>query len=675
MNRTFVSVVVLLTLLVSSSVAMVHGEANWVSLKGKSSIEAPSAEVLKSNQNETIIKFTTSGFFSENISENGVTYQRLEFPAYATTLDVGKPELPVISELVGIPGSADVTVSIVDYKETTLSGHKVHPFQTPLLENEKRVAFDIDKGFYRQNEFYPNQPASVGDPGIWRDLRVVSLKVSPLRYNPVTGELKVYSEITVRLDYTGSSNKNVKAPLRRPITTNYERMYGSTVLNYGQMNLDVNDGFTADFETDGAYDYLIIANDAFMSNMTPFVNWKNSIGLATTIVPISSIGANDTLIKAYIANEYTSNGISYVLLVGDEADVPSHIVETPAPGHRVDSVLSDYWYSLLDGDDDFADLAIGRFSVGSSSDVDNMVSKSVTFESTPPEGDWLEKSLLVANWEDAPLKYQECSEQIRTAAETSSGTYSVLYPDFTTAYGASFANGGDEASNADVINHFNDGFRLVNYRGHGDNNIWYYWNVYGEHFELSDVDALDNGQMTPVVFSIACMNNNLLYNYTTIGEAFTRGDDAAVAYLGASNPSYTIVNHDYDKQLYAIVYDEGTNAVGDASNEASVRAINIWGTYGVENAIMYLWLGDPSLQLIYDGQYFSCCLIPGDVNHSGNLDAMDLTYFVNWAWADGDEPPCMDEADANGDSEVSTQDLLYLINYLWNDGPPPPACP
>ncbi|MEW6412698.1 MAG: C25 family cysteine peptidase [Candidatus Zixiibacteriota bacterium] len=675
MNRTLMSVAQLLTLLVFGSVVTVYGEANWISLEGNSLIETPSAEVLQSNQNETVIKFTISGFFSEDITENGVTYQKLQFPGYATTVDISKPELPVISELVGIPGNANVSVSIVDYKETTLPGYKVHPFQTPLLEGEKRVRFDIDEAFYRQNAFYPGAMASVGDPGIWRDLRVVSLKVNPLAFNPATGELNVRSEITVRLDYTGISDKNVKAPLRRPIATNYDRMYGSTVLNYGQMNLEVNDAYTTEPETDGVYDYLIIANDAFMDNMAPFVNWKNSNGLATTMVPISSIGANDALIKAYIANEYATNGIRYVLLVGDHADVPSHIVEAEGPGHFIDSSVSDYWYALLEGDDDYADLAIGRFSVTSATHVDNMVNKSMVFGSNPPGGDWLEKSLLVANWEDAPDKYQLCCEQIRTAAEIPFNNYSVLYPNFTTCYGASFANGGDEASNADVINYFNQGFRLINYRGHGDPESWQYWNVYGEYFRIAQAEAIDNGQLTPVVFAINCLNNDLLYSTATIGETFTRSDDAAVAYLGASDPSYTTPNHDYDKALYACVFDEGINALGDASNEASVRVIDLWGTYGVANAMMYLWLGDPSLQLIYDDGSVSCCRVPGDVDHSGEFDPLDITFFVKWVWQQGAEPPCLDEADADGDGEVSVLDLEYLINYIWKDGPAPAACP
>jgi len=625
MRRVVVSVVLLVLLLFISTEPAFASE-DWIPLNGSTSAQKPTAEVLSSNSNETVVRFTIDGFWSQEIIEEGIAYQALRFPDYATTLDVGKAQLPVISELIGVPGDAVVRVSVVDYTEVTLTGYNVYPFQTMLREPETRTTFDIDQAFYQRDAFYPEKLASAEAPGIWRDLRVVSLKVNPIRYNPATAELKACSEITVKLDYTSGSSVNVKGPLTRPVAPNYDRMYSSTVINYdGNMGLGMGEESGHDIGTDEEYDYLIIAADAYMSNMTPFVNWKNSQGLVTNIVPISSVGADVVSIRNYISDEYFTNGIRYVLLVGDESAIP---------GYTGYGFISDYYYALVDGGDNFADLAIGRFSVTTTTHVDNMVNKSITFESNPPGGDWMQKSLLVANWEDAPGKYQLCSEQIRTAAETQSGTYNILYPDFTTAYGASTSKGGDEASNADVINYINEGQRLVNYRGHGSENSWQYWNIYREYFELSDVADINNGQMTPVVFSIACLNNNLSYPVATIGEAFTRDNDAAVAYLSASDPSYTLPNHDYDKQLYAAVFDEGINAIGDASNESSVRTIDLWGNYGVDNARMYLWLGDPSLQLVAASFWADTTFgwIPLDVN----FDVFCPFTVDSWVWDFGD---------------------------------------
>ncbi|UCG61661.1 MAG: T9SS type A sorting domain-containing protein [Candidatus Zixiibacteriota bacterium] len=590
MKRTFVSVFLVIIVLTGFAGSVLAGSV-WVSLTDRTSQLGPKATVLASNGAETTVKFTVDGFWSSETGENGQIFTRLKFPGYGSTLDIGKPELPVISELIGVPGNSRVQVEVVDFKEEILTGYNVFPLQTPLRETERRVKFDINPVQYSTNSFFPEQMASVSDPAIWRDVRVVTLKVNPVRYNPVTGELKVCTEMTVRLDYSGISDINVKTAPTKPIAPNYARMYRSAVLNYNYLGLEERQSGRFNETTDGGYDYLIIAKDDYVDDLAPFTTWKNTQGLTTQVVPISQVGNKVDDFKAFIADEYFSNGISYLLLVGNEMDIPAE---------KMLGIFSDYMYTCIEGDDYYADIAAGRFCVNNETHVDNMVNKSVTFESNPPPGEWLEKSLLVANWEEAPEKYQQCKEEIRTADQTPYGSYSVLNPDFTTAYGASFENGGDEASNADVVDYFNEGFRLVNYRGHGNNDIWWYWNVHEEHFGLSDVAAIDNGQMTPVVFSIACYNANLPYLETTLGEAFTQGDDGAVALLGATDESYTDPNHDYDKQLYKCVFDEGINAIGDASNEASVRLLQLWGNYGMLNARMYLWLGDPSLQLIYN---------------------------------------------------------------------------
>jgi len=615
MHRTFLSIFLTLSLFVIGFALTASGEANWVSVNGTSGPAKPTATVLSSNESETVVKFTIHGFWSEEIFEDAVAYQTIRFPGYAGTLDIGNPHMPVISELIGIPGSANVNVSVIDYQSVTLPGYNVYPFQTPLHETEERVTFDINQSTYRQNAFYPDWTATAGAPGIWRDLRVVNLRVCPIAFNPATGDLRAYSEVTVKLEYAGTSDVNVKEPLNRPIPANYDRMYRGSVLNYEHLNIDDNM-----MTVDAAYDMLIIADDAYMSNMASFVAYKNGAGLATNIVAVSSVGTTYTAIKNYINTEYQTNGISYVLLVGDESDIP---------GYTGYGFFSDYYYALLEGSDDYADIAVGRFCVKGTTDVNNMVNKSMTFEGSPPAGDWLTKSLLIANWELAPTKYQECKEEIRTASFLPGSTYDVLYPDFTTCYGASFANGGDEASNADVINYFNEGFRLVNYRGHGDETSWQYWNVYGQYFRVTDVASINNGQLTPVVFSIACLNGNLSASTQTLGEAFTVGDDAAAAMLCASDPSYTTPNHDYDKQLYATIFDEGINAIGDASNEASVRVINLWGSYGITNARMYLWLGDPSMQMIYGGSVGPpppTLLSPPDGSHYDD----PLTVLLDW---------------------------------------------
>jgi hypothetical protein len=481
------------------------------------------------------------------------------------------------------------------------------------MEGEERVAFDIDADLYARDAFYPENIVEVDEPGIWRDIRMVSLRVNPVQYNPATGELRIYQRLTVRVEYYGTSRTNVLTPRQRPIASHQREIYRSTILNYGF--LDLNRGEEGSKQT---YDLLIISVDALVPSVASLVAWKNSQLIDTKLTLLSAVPGGTTAndIKNYITSEYNSSNISFVLLVGDINDLPIYTGYT--------GMISDYWYALLTGSDDWPEVAVGRISATTTTQVQNVVNKSIAFEDSPT-GDWLDRALLVANFENAPGKYQQAKEEIRTATDTPSGTYRVMYPTFTTAYGASAANGGDDATNADVTTAINNGQVVVNYRGHGDTGEWWNWNTGGQSFTNADAKALNNGDMTPVVFSIAC-NNNELDAGECLGEAFTNEDDAAVAFLGATRPSYTTPNHTYDKQLFSAVFDEGLISIGNASNLAAIRIIQQHGSSGLTNARMYLWLGDPSLTFSLDpsnkSYWFVVIDTSGSMGYSGGVRIM-----------------------------------------------------
>ena len=110
------------------------------------------------------------------------------------------------------------------------------------------------------------------------------------------------------------------------------------------------------------------------------------------------------------------------------------------------------------------------------------------------------------------------------------------------------------------------------------------------------MSALSNGNKTPIVFNIACLNHYLLVD--CLGEAFmNKYPGGAVASLGATNPSYTIPNHDYDKELFRQFTLYGEYRIGWMSNAAATHIIDIHGDMGIDNAQMFLWLGDPATEV------------------------------------------------------------------------------
>ncbi len=75
----------------------------------------------------------------------------------------------------------------------------------------------------------------------------------------------------------------------------------------------------------------------------------------------------------------------------------------------------------------------------------------------------------------------------------------------------------------------------------------------------------------------------------------------------------------------------------------------------------------------------ACCRYGGDIDHSGGTpDISDLVHLVDYMFADGPEPPCLEEADVDGSggpSPVDISDLVYLVDYMFSGGPEPAECP
>jgi hypothetical protein len=66
--------------------------------------------------------------------------------------------------------------------------------------------------------------------------------------------------------------------------------------------------------------------------------------------------------------------------------------------------------------------------------------------------------------------------------------------------------------------------------------------------------------------------------------------------------------------------------------------------------------------------------ISGDVNHSGDVNGLDVIYLVNYL--KGGPPPPLEvdgfypEADANGSCDVNGLDVVYLVNFFKGGSPP-----
>jgi hypothetical protein len=259
------------------------------------------------------------------------------------------------------------------------------------------------------------------------------------------------------------------------------------------------------------------------------------------------------------------------------------------------------WYADIEppaSPDDYFDVGIGRLCPADTADLNRQIRKTLMFEKSPPAtSDWCSKVTLAAHSEQYPGKYSACTR----------GIYN--YPYAWYHYTFDTIMGGTNGTNAMVSADINEGRVVVNYRGHGSETAWTGWAAGGGSWTASEIAALANGDMTPVVINCCCLNH-VLSAGTCIGESWmSKYPGGAVASLGASEASYTIPNHAWDSMLIRSLGDTGRVAVpgvrdyvmptwdlGWMLNNADAYIQKYYSSQGgTDNARMYFWLGDPAL--------------------------------------------------------------------------------
>lgn len=552
--------------------------------------------VLKNDVSSYQVEVTINGIYDWQIKDKHGNFHRLFLDGGGTLLSHGEPMLPLISQIIAIPPGAEVSASIVEEKWVDIKIGRILPAQLSSRDNYSNNSFQYDERIYYQ-PYYP-PIVSVSREHTWRGIRNVGINVCPLKYYPDENKLSVLSKFILNVSFDRNTDINVKDIV--PYAEDFCLFDNTAYSIPNRQRSGINN-----------HNYLIICNNLSIlqsDELKKFKIWKALRGFNTTIVSLDSILTSSTYsqdeVKEYIRNEVGSGG--YVLLVGDNNSIPTASVNSFSPGTR--RIRGDYWYGYDSGYGEWeADIAVGRFSTNSAWEFENMVNKTIRYESTSPLSD---STLLVAHKED-PTYYggfQYWCEMIRK------NNYDEPMS-FIKAYGASVENTGTNATNAFVISKINNGVPIVCYIGHGYFNYWgglfglngssnpnYGWNASCESFYSSEVANMDSTACTVLFANSAntaniCVSGNML-------EAFTRGTYGAVAYVGSTTEGdgFEFFNESYGYALFDNLLKSGVYHLGDIVNLSLIASVN--GNYGgngyyyaKDNAVSYICGGDPTLEL------------------------------------------------------------------------------
>lgn len=555
-----------------------------VTTTGNPAIEAT---LVQSSPESSIIQYTFSSFVLKETSTRQGVFHTLGLEETVPVLESGVPEIRINAQSIIIPddGVMQIEVLYSDYQDFT--GINLIPSRGNLYRDTDPKEVPYVKGaVYQQDKFYPGELATLRDPYVLRDFRGQTVVVQPFQYNPVTGVLRVYHNITLKVSKQGSGGLNAlnRAAQPKVLDEDFVQLYKRHFINYGIFGVT----YTPVSENGKM---LVISHGPFMPAMADFVKWKNQKGIPCQMVDVATIGTTAAAIKTYVTNYYNTNGLTYLLLVGDAAQVPTNSVTA---GH------SDNAYAYITGNDHYPEFFVGRFSAENIQHVQTQVLRTLTYEINPDTvGGWFKKAIGIAS-EEGPGDDNEYDYQhIRNMLTDLMGfTYTSNAEFYEGSQGGNDAAGNPTA--AQVQTGVNAGGSVILYTGHGSNTSW---GTSG--FSNTDVAALSNTGRWPFVWAVACVNGNFV-STTCFAEAWlraTKNDQpiGAVAYFGSTiNQSWDPPMEGQDEMVDVLKESYPTNikrTFGGLSISGCMKMNDTYASAGDEMTDTWTIFGDPSLQV------------------------------------------------------------------------------
>lgn len=169
-----------------------------------------SVTLLPSDSRSIELEFTIDGFHTETLQHEGKTYQRICIQDTIQSAMPGEPQLPQCGTMVGLPVIHGVSLDILDAQYETLQGYNIYPAPKSGIEGENQDTFpsgSIKQTFfenqhiYTSNAFFPDTPVKMGNKGYLRDQPVAQVHFTPVQFNPVTGEVRIYRKIVARVSW------------------------------------------------------------------------------------------------------------------------------------------------------------------------------------------------------------------------------------------------------------------------------------------------------------------------------------------------------------------------------------------------------------------------------------------------------------------------------------------
>ncbi|MEA3443727.1 MAG: C25 family cysteine peptidase, partial [Bacteroidota bacterium] len=560
---------------------------------------------------------------------DGTSFSMLNLKGFSHTKEIGKPAVPAHNEIIAVPLGAKATIKIhkLSYRDT--SGFLCYPAQAPSPDsyNAPQPKFTYNEEFYTHDVIYPEMPVEIIERLKWRGMEMLIVQVRPVLYNPYQKKYRMYSEIEFSVEFEGGSDFVDASQHSR----DFLKIYSAAFRNRSSIEKEISKKQNTIQNIKGdARNYIIITTDEYYDAAEKLAGWKNQLGYSVEIVSQSNWTSSE--VKSAIESRYQNwtPKPDYFVILGDHPDVPAQ---------DMGSHVTDLYYACMDGGNDFwPDMARGRISVSTNSYAHSVINKIIKYESVPVSNpDFYSTGTHAAYFQESSTPGYAERRFAQTAEESLFYMQNQLGFDVNRVYvtGSSVSptnwNYGNysageaipsyllkpgfawDGSASDINTHINNGSLYVLHRDHGFELGW------GDpYYDLSNINNLSNGDLTPVVFSINCLTGKFNVSECFAEKFLRKNPGGAVGVFAHAEVSYSGYNDGLAMGLFDAIWANpglipnftgsgGVNnpgatphdpilTMGHVLNHSLIRMMETWGVNQYSNELFH-YFGDPAMKM------------------------------------------------------------------------------
>ncbi|HOC88605.1 MAG TPA: C25 family cysteine peptidase [bacterium] len=356
----------------------------------------------------------------------------------------------------------------------------------------------------------------------------------------------------------------------------------------------------------GDIDYVVIAPRSFLagSALNGLMQHRQSQGHRAAGVAVEDIfnylnhGRRSPLaIKAFLKWAAGRWPLKYCLLAGDGS-----FLRTPVRGDTLDLVpvymrqtlkygasASDFWYTLLEGEDEIPDLCIGRLPARTPDQLEVVVDKIIDHETGAVNGDWHNRLLFVGG---NTMIFR--TKGMALAAKAPPAWSPAML--FTTSDpGRSpdpfFGN------TPELLDFIDQGCSVIGFHGHGGGAIWSDDGLLG----LEDVAAMNNRGRYPLILSMTCFTGAF---EQPVGENLAETmlfapEKGTMAFFGAGGYGWLENDDMLQSAIMSCLYENPEATLGELLTAGKIRYFSQYYGSDIARAEVnqYTIFGDPATRL------------------------------------------------------------------------------